>query len=507
MAVCAQCRTPIKLRDRVLRLGLCKDCWDRETAVLEHVDRILDGLATGVRSPTPELAEELQEAERRLGPDGVPDRWKQKAFRKCVDRLLGDDESLSEEEEERLREIFDLLNIEMEDGVFDAILVGQLNDDRLPEELSETAVPLRSDEFAFLEMGAGFIGEVTRHTDEEPVDVAWEEEGVLTITSHRVVFTGAGGFTREVPILNVRKVESDWLVSSDLDRLWIFVTKRRKPLAFDVESAVVVEPLVLCLKRLWKTSARRNGSRGTRRRERVGEHRLDFEDDKALSGPPEAFEFAPPDERHKGEQLVRSRHWQRMVAAEKALILLLTSPEPIPSDVLRNRVGYQNTTNWRDLIVAKLERGGCVGLDVDENVGLFPEGLTEARRLLEQYESEENDEPSRADMKEASDTADEPALMQWHSLEESDHWEVMPASHKALIILNANPGPILSEMLRERVGYKNGPLWRYQVLARLRQQNRIRVDKRGNVSLLPQGQAEARRIIHLYEITHRPRKP
>ncbi len=74
-----------------------------------------------------------------------------------------------------------------------------------------------------------------------------------------------------------------------------------------------------------------------------------------------------------------------------ALIVLYIEAKPLPSEVLRSRVGYVNKTFWRTRGIANLERDGLisVGNDPDQTIDLTEAGKEHARRLMQSYASDE----------------------------------------------------------------------------------------------------------------------
>ena len=201
---CSGCGARLPFLRRRTGSSLCPSCEFQERTAVEWARQqhtaLLLLLSTSPIEPA-QIQAQLAQLAKSARLDGEElKRLYLETVKSCLARVLEDDR-LSEEEEERLQEIYDLLGVDQTtlDAEFGELkprlIAARANDGRLAV-LPSPPIMLKKGEVAYLQASAAFLNEVD---DRESVGshggvssrvAEMGDIGLLTVTSHRTVFVG-----------------------------------------------------------------------------------------------------------------------------------------------------------------------------------------------------------------------------------------------------------------------------------------------------------------------------
>jgi hypothetical protein len=272
MAACATCGASLGFRRRLSGADQCEECERKAKAATESAlasyDLAVAAVIRAVSAQSPE-AGRLLELERVIEDGkGSFEVRKLAAYRRYLDAALAD-EILTEDEEQRLVEVGEALYRtpaklgEVLAPYRPQILVAMVNGGRLPV-VNSSRIMLKKGEVVHLEEEAGLLKEVVQREFQSgsrgmsfriakgvsyrvgasrgkmvEVGRSWEleDEGPLSVTSHRMVFAG----TRRTVEVAYSKLLNFEVYS---DAIQIHVSNRQKPTTFRVSDGPMIGALV-----------------------------------------------------------------------------------------------------------------------------------------------------------------------------------------------------------------------------------------------------------------------
>jgi hypothetical protein len=218
---CSGCGARLPFLRRFSGSSVCPSCEAKERAAVawarQEYTGLLTLLSTSPIEPT-EIQAQLAQLAKSARLDGEELKWLHlKIVKWCLARALTDD-CLSEDEEERLKEIYDLLGVDQTtlDAEFGELkprlIAARANDGRLAV-LSSPPIMLKKGEVAYLQASAALLDEVddresvgsyrgaryrvvkgsllhTGGVGGRPTVAEIADIGLLTVTSQRTVFVG-----------------------------------------------------------------------------------------------------------------------------------------------------------------------------------------------------------------------------------------------------------------------------------------------------------------------------
>lgn len=262
-ATCASCGTNLSFVQKLTGRSLCSSCAGEQKEARSGAEQEYNAALSELVSsstPTSEIKSRLPALARQAAlTEGKLHRLHLESFRNYIDKALEDD-YLTEEEEARLSEIGEALGIDLDselEGVMPRLVVARVNDGRLPT-VSEPHVMLKKGEVVHAETNAALLKEVTVrefrggyrgvsfrvakgvrfHTGGARgrsvvvgTKLQTEDEGILSVTSQRAVYTGARR-TIEMPytkLVNLNVFE---------DGIQFHLSNRKKPPMFKLEQGL-----------------------------------------------------------------------------------------------------------------------------------------------------------------------------------------------------------------------------------------------------------------------------
>lgn len=269
---CATCGTKLGFARRLTGAKECPDCAAKSKADRQAADAEYRSLVASVAAPTTDLTvlpTTLPALAQRAGMEPKTARelsWR--GLLAAFERALAD-EVITRDEEARLEALANALGF-TESDVQQAIMeyraplfIAQVNDGRLPE-LYSTRIMLKKNEVAHLETAASLLKEVQIREYRGGsrgvsfriakgvsyrvgasrgqmhvigTEIQTQDEGMLTVTSHRAVFAG----TRKTVEVSFAKLLG---LNVYNDAIQFHVSNRQNPSLFRVESGPMVAAAV-----------------------------------------------------------------------------------------------------------------------------------------------------------------------------------------------------------------------------------------------------------------------
>lgn len=257
---CNSCGTNLSFLQKLTGRSLCSPCAGEQKQARSAAEREYSAALSDLVSsstPTSEIQSRLPAlAQQAALSEGKLHRLHVESFQAYIDRALEDDH-LTEEEETRLSEIGEALDIDLDSELKDVmprLVVARVNDGRLPT-VSEPNVMLKKGEVVHAETNAALLKEVKVreyqgsyrgvsfrvakgvrfHTGGArgrsvvvSTKLETEDEGILSVTSQRAVYTGARR-TIEMPytkLVNLNVFE---------DGIQFHLSNRKNPPMFNLE--------------------------------------------------------------------------------------------------------------------------------------------------------------------------------------------------------------------------------------------------------------------------------